>query len=442
MTDCIAVFDIGKTNKKFILFDFNHCIVHEEQTTFEEVKDDEGDNCEDLRDLTQWMLDTWQRIQLNMHFNIKALNFTTYGASFVHLDANNRPATPLYNYLKAMPKDIESMFYALYGDALDIATDTASPALGMLNSGLQLYWLKHAHPFYYQKIKTSLHFPQYCSYLFTKNFCSEFTSIGCHTALWHMGNNDYHPWVKAEGIEVKFAPISKSHLSGYTPYRAHTIPVGTGLHDSSAALIPYLKQNSEPFLLLSTGTWCITLNPFAKKLLSKEELMLDCLNYMTFEGKQVKASRLFLGHFHEVFTKMFAGHFFKPKDYYKSIRLDEQRLEKAKQMPAILKDKTQPEKYFSPTDLDVFESYELAYHRLVYDMAQFQIEYVWLAGEGEANSPKKLYIDGGFSKNELFVTLLKIGMPNLEIMTYDNSQGTAFGAALVMADVVKYGVKI
>ena len=143
MTSCIAVFDIGKTNKKLILFDLEFNLIHEEQTSFEEVKDDEGDNCEDLRALTNWMLETWKKIENDIRFNIRALNFTTYGASFVHLDDNLRPVTPLYNYLKPLPKEVEDSFFAKYGDKMDFATTTASPFLAMLNSGLQIYWLKH-----------------------------------------------------------------------------------------------------------------------------------------------------------------------------------------------------------------------------------------------------------------------------------------------------------
>lgn len=434
--DCIAIFDIGKTNKKFILFDLNYNIVHESQTNFEEVKDDEGENCEDLRALTNWMRETWQNIQLNNNFNIKALNFTTYGASFVHLDENNRPVTPLYNYLKTFPKDIEGLFYSTYGDRLDIATQTASPALGMLNSGLQIFWLKHQHPTTFSKIRKSLHFPQYCSFIFSNTYASEFTSIGCHTAMWDMGKNDYHEWVKSEKIDLLLAPIKKEHLNGFTSFRDKQIPVGTGLHDSSAALIPYFDRIKEPFLLLSTGTWCITLNPFAKQLLTKEELLKDCLNYMTFEGKQVKASRLFLGNFHEVFTKMFAGHYFKPKDFFKSVAFDRSLLEKVKPKPHILKDKINPEAYFRATDLDNFDTYEEAYHRLLLDMADFQVEYVLLAGENLSSGTKKLYVDGGFSKNILFMELLREKLPQLQVEAFDIAQGTSLGGALVMRPYV------
>ena len=42
MKEIIAVFDIGKTNKKIFLFDKNFNIVFENSVRFEEIVDDDG----------------------------------------------------------------------------------------------------------------------------------------------------------------------------------------------------------------------------------------------------------------------------------------------------------------------------------------------------------------------------------------------------------------
>src|SRR5205085_1325657 len=94
---------------------------------------------------------------------------------------------------------------------------------------------------------------------------------------------------------------------------------GIGLHDSSSALIPYLATESEPFCLLSTGTWGITLNPFNHSPLTTNELAQDCLCYISYQGHPVKASRLFSGHFHDEQAAALAAYFKKPADFYKSI---------------------------------------------------------------------------------------------------------------------------
>lgn len=40
------------------------------------------------------------------------------------------------------------------------------------------------------------------------------------------------------------------------------IKTGVGIHDSSASLVPYLQNSVDDFILVSTGTWCISMNPF------------------------------------------------------------------------------------------------------------------------------------------------------------------------------------
>ena len=62
--------------------------------------------------------------------------------------------------------------------------------------------------------------------------------------------------------------------------------VGVGLHDSSAALIPLSASFNEPFILLSTGTWCISLNPFNHTMLSDYELNQDCLCYLLMKANR------------------------------------------------------------------------------------------------------------------------------------------------------------
>jgi sugar (pentulose or hexulose) kinase len=194
--------------------------------------------------------------------------------------------------------------------------------LGSLNSGMQLYRLKAEKPEFYNQIRYALHLPQYISYLVTKKAFSDITSIGSHTQLWDYRKNNYHQWVITEGLDKKLAPLMPSYKTNHIIFSGHSIKAGPGLHDSSAALIPYLTVFKEPFVLISTGTWCISLNPFNNLPLTNEELKRDCLCYMEYQGKPVKASRLFAGQEHEQEVKILAGHFNKPADHYKKIKYD------------------------------------------------------------------------------------------------------------------------
>jgi sugar (pentulose or hexulose) kinase len=435
----VAIFDIGKTNKKFLLFDREYHVVYETGTILEPSHDDDGEACENLPALSAWMKQTLDDTLFDKRFYIKALNFSSYGASFVHLDKRGLPATPLYSYLKSYPEDLLQTFYGTLGDKETLALETASPSLGMLNSGLQLYWLKHKKPALFKRIKQSLHLPQYCSYLLTNKAHSEMTSIGCHTTLWDFRKKEYHSWVKQENLHGLFPAISPTDTKMDLPLGKHRFCAGIGIHDSSAALLPYLSSIPEPFLLLSTGTWSVTFNPFNDEPLTIAELSKDCLAYMSPEGKPVKASRLFLGNEHTYYEKKIATYFGKDARYHKTVKFDKQLVQK------LLLENNVRKKFFPQTmevsgyvafkkskmmDFSLFKSYEEAYHQLNIDLVVMQamaIETVM------GNTPiRKMYISGGFSDNALFVQLLASRFPEINVFTASMNEASALGAALLM----------
>lgn len=437
-TSVIAIFDIGKTNKKLFLFDEQYKIVLEKSTQFDETQDEDGDNCEDLDLLNAWVTKTFEEVLNLPEFAIKALNFSTYGASFVHLNSSGKAIAPLYNYLKAYPEDLKKRFYDTYNGEQKFSQISASPVLGSLNSGMILYRLKYEKPELYAKIKYSLHLPQYLNFLFTGNFYSDITSIGCHTNLWDFTKNTYHRWVKEEGVDEKLTPIFPSNQVQTKNIAEHSLQVGVGLHDSSAALIPYLASFTEPFILLSTGTWCISLNPFNHIPLSAEELQYDCLSYMHYEGKPVKASRLFAGYEHEQQIKRLASHFNLANDYYKTVKCNDELLHRLRESQLHgdddhLREAKRPplqESLFGSRDLTVFSNYEEAYHQLIIDIVSQQLIATELVLN---NSPvKKLFVDGGFGKNEIFMKLLAAAFPTLEVYAASVAQATSLGAALAI----------
>ena len=55
LKEVIAIFDIGKTNKKFLLFDAGLSLVHQEEGIFPETLDEEGFSCDDAVLLETWM---------------------------------------------------------------------------------------------------------------------------------------------------------------------------------------------------------------------------------------------------------------------------------------------------------------------------------------------------------------------------------------------------
>jgi len=430
----VAVFDIGKTNKKVFLFNENYQIVWEQSVVFPEIVDEDGFPCEDINALKNWIVYRFAEMEALKEYNLKAINFSTYGASFVYVDQEGNNLTPLYNYLKPYPKTLKEKFYSKYNGEEKFATKTASPVLGSLNSGMQIYRLKNENTSLFDKVNYCLHLPQYLSSLLTGQFFTDITSVGCHTNLWNFKKMKYHKWLRKEDIITKIAPMHSAEET--LPLLENTaISVGIGLHDSSSALIPYILNFTEPFVLLSTGTWVITMNPFNNQPLTFEELQDDCLCFLHFQGKPVKASRLFSGNEHEVQTKRLANHFGVSIDTYKTVTYDKDIVKQLRGVNFNSASSTHQKQIlkqfpFENRNLNDFKNYEIAYHQLLLDIVAQQIISTNLVIH---NSPvKKVFVDGGFSKNPIFMNLLAEAYPEMEIYAASMAQASALGAALAI----------
>jgi L-fuculokinase len=461
----IAILDVGKTNKKLLLFDEQYRIVWERSMAFDSATDEDGESCEDLGRLTSWIRESLAMASALPDFHIRAVNFSAYGASFVHLGGDGQPVAPLYNYLKAYPEVLRKKFYKSYGGEVTFSMLTASPVLGSLNSGMQLYRIKHQLPDLYARIHCSLHLPQYLSYLLTGKAMSDITSIGCHTNLWNFAQQHYHEWVYREGIIDKLAPIVPSTsvqplaAGGMVAIAGNGMPpvvAGVGLHDSSASIIPYLESFREPFVLISTGTWCISMNPFNDEPLTVAELQQDCLCYMSYLGRPVKAARLFAGHDHEQQVKRLADHFhvapglaagvaFDP-GYVADLRGREgqatssvnatggvkatgghkvRRTGRAGKIASTLKASV-----FGKRELAEFDNFEQAYHRLMMDIMEEQVASTRLVLHDA--DVRRIFVDGGFGRNQVYMHLLAAAFPEMEVFAASIPQATAMGAALAI----------
>ena len=430
MIDVTAVFDIGKTNKKFFLFDKNLKEVYKVYNRFEEIKDEDGHPTEDLEALQKWIKDLFKEILNASKFNVMAINFSSYGASFVHLNENGEVLTPLYNYTKSIDQGIIDSFLENYGPKDEFLKATGCLDMSLLNSGLQLYWLKCTKPKLFSKIKYSLHLPQYLSFIFTGIPISEYTSIGCHTGLWDYNKNDYHDWVYKEKIHKILAPIVSSETSINMNFNGKRIKIGVGIHDSSAALLPYVRSLKKKFVLLSTGTWSVSLNPFVDK---KAVVDSNSLNYMRINGKPVKATRLFLGNEYKIQVKYLGSHFGVSDDYHRNVTFDETIFKRIAVKFEYhfrwesLESKDMPEQ----TDMN-FKTYEEAFHQLIMELILLQKESI-LNAVGK-DKIKRIYVDGGFSNNDVFIKLLTHFFRQMKLRTTDSSLGSALGSAIVVSD--------
>lgn len=423
-----------------LVFDARYQVVAEETTSFTEEVDDDGYPCENLDMLIAWVLQQVELLKQSKMFQLKAINFSTYGASLLYIDAEGKRIAPLYNYLKPYPPDLLNQFYAAHGEKEKISQDTSSPIMGHLNAGLQLYWLKYQRPGLYEQLAHVLHFPQYLGFRLTGEVFAENTNVGCHSAMWNFKEMAYHSWLQEEGILPKLSGVIKGNqaVNIKTGDGTGEIAVGVGLHDSSAAIIPYLLSFRDPFVIISTGTWTISLNPFNKNLPQVDELNKGCLSYLTYEGDPVKISMLFAGHDHDQQVEKIAQHFNVQAGHFKSMHYDGQWIHfinNNREEAGILEENIHLN---SPTEpcvfhlrpLSEFQSAEHAYHQLLVDIINRQA----VATQMVINNSdvKNMYVDGGFCRNNIYMQLLTDAFSGMNVYATSMIQGSALGAALAI----------
>ena len=124
-----------------MLFDESLKLVFQHEQKFPVIADEDGFECDDIDRITDWIKTELTNIVEAGEYDLKAVNFSTYGASLMFLDGEGKRLTPVYNYLKEVPASISENLFESYGGKDEFCRRTASPALGLLlNSGIQMLW--------------------------------------------------------------------------------------------------------------------------------------------------------------------------------------------------------------------------------------------------------------------------------------------------------------
>lgn len=259
--DIVAVFDIGKTNLKLCALDAN-------QLT--DAPLDVLRHTNEVIDRSPYPhLDsegTWLWLQrglknLGERFCVRAIAITTHGATAACLKGDTL-ALPILDYESDVCQAVVEDYRALRSGF----EQTGSPEMAVgLNLGLQLYWLSKAFPDRFSEVTDILTLPQYWGWRLSDKKVSEVTSLGCHTDLWSPARNDFSDLVTRLGWRDLFPPVAATGqpVGTIRPELADSLGlpadcvVCNGIHDSNASLVPHLLSASEPFTVVSSGTWTI-----------------------------------------------------------------------------------------------------------------------------------------------------------------------------------------
>jgi L-fuculokinase len=147
--------------------------------------------------------------------------------------------------------------------------ETGSPELPAgLNLARQLAWLEREFPEAFARVESIVPWPQYWAWRFGGRRASEVSSLGCHTHLWSVQQRAPSSLAVRRGWARRLAPLADAwecvgridpglaRSTGLAP----SCRIHAGLHDSNASYLAHLAaRGAEPFAVVSTGTWVVSM---------------------------------------------------------------------------------------------------------------------------------------------------------------------------------------
>ncbi|WAJ71813.1 FGGY-family carbohydrate kinase [Catenovulum adriaticum] len=290
------VVDIGKTHIKICLLDARNNPVRTEQTN--NVIDSSGAYPSvDVDYIWTWLSENIKLLASSYH--ISAIAFSTHGATAALINRDKEELVlPVLDYEYNELDKINEPYLTVK----PLYEKTFSPPLPAgLNLGKQLFWLQHHFATKFNQCTDILMYPQYWAWKLTGEVSTDITSLGCHTDLWSIADNDFSSLVDTMNWRHLFPKVMPPwHCVGQIkPQLAQAWGLGeqcqvhVGIHDSNASFLRYrVSQDDRPFTVISTGTWTISMAAnVSLENLSKDK---DMLANIDATGKAVACAR-FMG---------------------------------------------------------------------------------------------------------------------------------------------------
>lgn len=257
----VAVIDLGKTNSKVALVDTTSAT--ELSIITEPCATQNTDYpCLDHDLIEKFIINALST--LASEYDIDAITVTTHGATAALVNATGDLVLPVMDYEF---QDVDECREA-YNAVRPHYSETGSPASpGGLNIGAQIFWQQKHYPDSFGKVRHILTWPQYWVQRLGGEIYNDLTSLGAHTDLLNPYEGKYStlvanmnwsqlmPDIATSGKPCGFINKEVAKRTGLAPDTALYV----GIHDSNASLVPHLFNQKEPFSVISTGTWFISM---------------------------------------------------------------------------------------------------------------------------------------------------------------------------------------
>ena len=309
MKGCVAVFDVGKTNVKLIVFDRDGKVVAERSQRHAPLPPDARWPYLRLDTERAWAFLSPSLKDVGAAMPIEAVSVAAHGAAGALVTEDGVAAPPVdyeFDGFAAVDADY---------DALRPPFDeTFSPHLARgLNLGRQIFFLERTCPADFARARAFLAYPQFWSWRLSGVAASEVTSLAAHADLWRPKEGRLSSLVERAGwgAAVPAAAQGLGHARSASVPRSPRRPdlpadvrVICGAHDSNASLVPYLAARSDPFTVVSTGTWVIIMAVGGTGTLDPNADMIANVDVL---GRPVPTARLMGGREFAVLAGRTAG---------------------------------------------------------------------------------------------------------------------------------------
>jgi sugar (pentulose or hexulose) kinase len=410
----IAVVDVGFTNSKVILYDSALNVVAERKIT---SPHHDGRHYREI-DVEPILIFARKAIaELDAVLPIDAIVPSAHGACIVSLKPDRSLAVPVMDYTSEPPRDVIESYKP---HAPDFA-ESYSPLLPMaLMHAVQLFWQQSKLPQEFSQTHTILPLMQYIAFGLGGRAVTEVSSMSCQSHLVDMRNGAASSISRHFGWDKLFAPMAKAwdNVGTFTSKLNGRGDILAGVHDSNANFLRYLASGMQHFSLLSTGTWIIGFDTDAD--MSKLDHGKDIVANKSVFGKTVASCRFFGGKEFEVLSGDADGSLATVENVARLISQGTFASPSFTDSGGPMPGTGGKGRITGPPPATPSERASLAslYCALMVSESLDAL-----------HSQHDVIVDGPFSQNDCFLSLLQTLRPEQNILASEARDGTAAGAA-------------
>lgn len=415
----IAVIDAGKTNTKIALFSGEGQLLAERKVA---SRNREGPPYRHLDPAPLIELCRTALPELDALQPIDAIVPSGHGAAIACLAADGSLAVPMMDYTAEPPLNIVSDYAAIEPPF----EEAGSPRLPMaLTHAVQLYWASRLLPEDFARTTAIIPWMQYVSFLLGGDRVTEISGMSCQSHLVDVRTDEPSSFIRRMGWQKLFPRRAKAWetIGALKPeFRGASFRgegrILAGVHDSNGNFLRYMAVGLDKFTLLSTGTWIIGFDTEAK--LDVLDETRDTVTNTGVFGNVVICFRFFGGHEFDVVSQHASPETASLAVVERLMSAGTLALPSFSDAGGPIPDSGNKGHIAGPPPADEAERASLASLYCALMVAES------LTAIG---SKHDIVVDGPFSKNTVFLSLLASLRGSQRVLASDLRDGTTAGAA-------------